>query len=35
MHIQSRTVGTPLKDLDYSLLNPGSAALEALQRRMK
>jgi 2-oxoglutarate ferredoxin oxidoreductase subunit beta len=35
MHIQSRTVTTPLKDLDYRDLNPGSAALEALQRHMK
>jgi len=35
MHIQSRTVATPLKDLDYELLNPGKAALEALQRGMK
>ena len=35
LHIQSRTVDSPLKDLDYSLLNPGGEALAALQRHMK
>ena len=35
MHIQSRTVDSPLKDLDYSLLNPGGEALATLQRHMK
>jgi 2-oxoglutarate ferredoxin oxidoreductase subunit beta len=35
MHIQSRTVATPLKDLEYRDLNPGGAALAELQRGMK
>jgi len=35
MHIQSRTVTTPLKDLDFRVLNPGNKALEELQAGMK
>jgi 2-oxoglutarate/2-oxoacid ferredoxin oxidoreductase subunit beta len=35
LHEISNTSRTPLKDLDYSLLNPGGAALAELQRGMK
>jgi hypothetical protein len=35
MHAQSRTVTTPLKDMEYERLNPGSEALAELQRNMK
>jgi len=35
LHIQSRTVTTPLKDLDFEQLNPGSEALAKLQQGMK
>lgn len=35
LHIQSRTVTTPLKSLEYDQLNPGSEALAELQQGMK
>ena len=35
MHEQSRTMSKPLKDMEYADLNPGSAALAELQKRMK
>ena len=35
MHAQLRTVATPLKDMDYVRLNPGSEALAELQKGMK
>jgi len=35
LHEISHTSKTPLKDLDYSMLNPGSAALAELQRGLK
>ena len=35
MHAQSRTVTTPLKDMEYARLNPGSEALAELQKGMK
>jgi 2-oxoglutarate ferredoxin oxidoreductase subunit beta len=35
LHEISHTARTPLKDLDYSMLSPGRAALEELQGRMR
>ena len=35
LHIQSRTVTKPLKDLKYKKLNPGSKALAKLQQGMR
>jgi 2-oxoglutarate ferredoxin oxidoreductase subunit beta len=35
MHTQSRTVKTPLKDMKFKKLNPGSEALAELQKGMK
>jgi 2-oxoglutarate ferredoxin oxidoreductase subunit beta len=35
MHVQSRTVATPLKTLEFKQLNPGSEALAKLQQGMK
>ena len=35
LHDISHTALTPLKDMDCAELNPGSAALEELQRSMK
>ena len=35
LHIQSRTVTTPLKNLKYKKLNPGSKALAKLQQGMR
>jgi hypothetical protein len=35
MHSQSRTVTTPLKDMKFEQLNPGSEELNKLQQGMK
>jgi 2-oxoglutarate ferredoxin oxidoreductase subunit beta len=35
MHAQCRTVATPLRDIEFSRLNPGSDALVELQKGMK
>ena len=35
MHEQSRTVTTPLKDMNFEDLNPGSAALHELQKGLR
>ncbi len=35
MHTQCRTVATPLRDIEFSRLNPGSDALVELQKGMK
>jgi hypothetical protein len=35
MHEQSRTVATPLKDLDFDKLIPGGQAMADLQKTMR